>query len=208
MTKETVKLPADLLASYGPLNHLAKQGLLLVNASIIESSYSGPLSCYFVNFSSKRILIGSDDPIAKICFHSINPPQSPKPDNIDEETYAKGLSRDACLYPKSFLNISGLKEEIKETVTKEVSSSIRWGGFFIAFLLLFNTLEPVITKWIWQSGGVVSKTNMDIQVMKDQLDSQKQQLDFERTRLELMEKSRQERYDRLLQLLQAQGKKL
>ena len=43
MTTEAVNIPDDLMATYGQLNRLAQHGVSLINSSIIEPGYSGPL---------------------------------------------------------------------------------------------------------------------------------------------------------------------
>src|SRR5579863_1612840 len=44
MTVERVKIPWDLVGQYGQLFRLAQQGLILMNTSIVEPGYDGPLS--------------------------------------------------------------------------------------------------------------------------------------------------------------------
>jgi deoxycytidine triphosphate deaminase len=44
LTKELVHLPSDLCATYGQLNRLSKKGLMILNTSIVEPGYYGPLS--------------------------------------------------------------------------------------------------------------------------------------------------------------------
>ena len=209
MTEEVVNIPLELLATYGPLNHLAQQGLLLVNASIIEPGYNGPLSCYFVNFSSKAIHLAPGDAIAKICFHKLTkPPKNPKPLVLSRKKYASTLSEAAFSYPKSFLNIGGLEKRVADATTKAVNKSILFGGIFIAVLAFFNTLEPFLNKQIWDKAGVVSNSSRaEIQAMKSQLDLQAKELADERQRMELVDKQRAEHYEKMVLQLQEAGKK-
>ena len=200
MTEEVLNLPSHLLATYGPLNHLAQKGLLLVNASIIEPGYNGPLSCYFVNFSSKAIRIFPGDPIAKICFHTLSrPPKNPAPLIISRDRYAKNLSEAAQSYPRSFLGVGKLEERVAEAATKSVRTSLIWGGVIIGFLLFFSTLEPFINKFVWDRAGVVSTSSRsEIEAIKSQMEKQQQKLDDERQRMELIDKQRQEHYDKMV----------
>ena len=204
MTEEVIDLPANLLATYGPLNHLAQKGLLLVNASIIEPGYNGPLSCYFVNFSSQAIRIAPGDPIAKICFHTLSrPPQNLVSLVLAREEYAKNLSDAAQSYPKSFLGVGKLEERAAAAAAKSIKSSLILGGVIIFLLLAFNTLEPFITKIFWDRAGVISNSSRsEIESMKAQIDKQQQKLDDERQRMELIDKQRQEHYDKMVLQLQ------
>jgi deoxycytidine triphosphate deaminase len=71
ITKEKLNMPKDLCATYGQLNRLANKGLMILNTSIVEPGYSGPLSCVLVNFSSQKHALSPGDPIAKLTFHQI-----------------------------------------------------------------------------------------------------------------------------------------
>src|SRR5579885_2641824 len=44
-TEEHVRMPAHLMGMYTQLNRWARLGLSLMNASLIEPCYEGPLSC-------------------------------------------------------------------------------------------------------------------------------------------------------------------
>jgi deoxycytidine triphosphate deaminase len=71
VTKERLNMPKDLCATYGQLNRLANLGLMILNTSIVEPGYSGPLSCVLVNFSSQKHALAPGDPIAKLTFHQV-----------------------------------------------------------------------------------------------------------------------------------------
>ena len=209
MTEEVINIPPHLFATYGPLNHLAQQGLLLVNPSIIEPGYKGPLSCYFVNFSSQAIRIAPGASITKICFHHLSrPPKNLVSQTISRDDYAQNLSEAAQSYPKSFLGVGKLEERAAEAATKSVRTSITYGGIILGLLLFFNTLEPFINKFLWDRAGVVSNSSRaEIEAIKSQLDKQQQKLDDERQRMELVDKQRQEHYDKMVLELQNAIKK-
>ena len=209
MTEETVNIPAHLLATYSPLNRLARQGLLLINASVIEPGYNGPLSCYFVNFSNKAIAIAPGDSVAKICFYELShPPKHPETLTISSVDYEKSLSDAAQSYPKSFLNVGEVEKRAADAATKSVKTSLIWGGVIIGFLLFFNTLEPFFTKFVWDKSGVISNSSRaEIEGIKAQLDRQQQKLEAERERMELIDKQRQEHYDKMVLEMQNEMKK-
>ena len=62
MTREKVKMPGNLHASYGPLHRHARSGVMLLNPAIVEPHYEGPLSCFFLIFSSTRVQSASQFP--------------------------------------------------------------------------------------------------------------------------------------------------
>src|SRR5262249_39093751 len=92
-TREKVKMPNDLCATYAPLYRLSKQGVMLLNASIVEPGYEGCLSCFLVNFSSERISVAENDPIAKITFLRLSrAPEKLEPESISDQIYEQYLA--------------------------------------------------------------------------------------------------------------------
>ena len=150
MTKERVKMPDLLCANYTPLFRLAKEGILLLNSSLVEPGYEGHLSCFFVNLSSKDFVFSRHQDIAKIVFSKLTKkPANFQPLTITEEEYKTILYEQATKFHESFLNIKGIEDRLVGKTKATVDSSIKWGGLIIGLLLFWSTLEPLISKWIW-----------------------------------------------------------
>lgn len=170
MTNETVKIPADLCASYAPLNRLAKAGIMLLNPAIVEPLYEGRLSCFLVNFSSQKVQIAPDTPISKIIFHGVTAaPGKPKPEKLTDDEYRTQLSKNATLFHRSFLNITGIEERAAEKARGALRSVVISGGVFVAILVAFASFEPLISTWLYEKTGVRSSTQrtQDAQLLKD-----------------------------------------
>jgi deoxycytidine triphosphate deaminase len=149
MTRECLNLPEDLMGQYGQLNSLARHGLLLINASIIEPGYQGPLSCFLVNFSRETVHLYPNEPVAKIHFQRISqssPPSKVLPLIIQPERYQRDLAKSAQQYPISFMDIGGVEERVTERVTKGVSGSIKLGVGLLAVLAFWSALEPLTNR--------------------------------------------------------------
>lgn len=173
MTKEKVKIPLDMYASYSQLDRLARKGLMLVNVSIVEPGYEGPLSCFLVNFSRDSIDLYPEDDIAKICFHKLTKaPANPSALIIQEDSYKRKLVESAKLYPTSFMDIGGVEERIVDRATKSVNQSIKIAVAFIAVLVIWTTLEPLTNKFLWEKLGVKTNTQQ-LEMMKLQQDLEK-----------------------------------
>lgn len=182
MTKESVRMPNNLFATYGQLNGMAQKGLSLINESIVEPGYQGLLSCFLVNFSKNTVHIHPNDPVAKICFHELSEvPRRPAPLTITPEDYRKLLIESAQNYPVSFLDIGGVEKRVEERVsdrvTKGINTSIKFGGAFIAVLVLWTTLEPLTNKFLWEKIGVMSNTQrQEIMQLRQELEKTKNDL--------------------------------
>jgi deoxycytidine triphosphate deaminase len=155
MTQEVINMPDDLCGVYAPLHRLAKQGILLLNASIVEPRYSGPLSCFLVNFSSQAVYLSEGESVTKITFHSLSAkPNNPVPLSISPTKYERDLIQDTSKFTRSFLDVSGIEERASKKAQEGLRKSIALGGVFVAVLLLWASLEPLISGWIWKRQGL------------------------------------------------------
>lgn len=179
MTRERVKMPSDLMATYSQLNHLAQQGLLLINASVVEPGYDGHLSCFFVNFSKNTIDITPDQEIAKLCFYTLtNKLTNVQPYKITPETYRCDLARAARGYPLSFLAIGNIENRITGIVSGSVKESIKFGGIIIALLIFWSFIEPFASKYVFERIGITTATsNQDLVKFQKEVLTNKYELD-------------------------------
>lgn len=178
VTKETINMPDHLMATYSPLNSLARQGLMLLNASVIEPGYRGPLSCILVNMSSQSVCLTIGQRITKAVFYKLSAaPTAPKRLNIDREEYLQSMARSAVRYHRSFLNIEGVVEKAKVAATSAAKQGVVFGGIFLAVLLAFSQMEPFMTKWLREKAGIASASTV--------LEIQMRELELEKLRIEL-----------------------
>jgi deoxycytidine triphosphate deaminase len=175
--QESVKLPADICAFWWQTNSLSRKGLLLMNMSIVEPGYEGPLSCLFVNFSRTSVPISPETTMAKLVFVKLdhvaqvpstgNNLKASDPERIigyDEELHREALSR-----PASFLQIDDkfkrLQEEIIADIEKQaqditernlerfssdIPGAIRQSVGLAAGALAILLLISSITPWVQQ----------------------------------------------------------
>ena len=159
MTREIVKMPARLWASYGPLNRHARRGVMLLNPAIVEPCYEGPLSCFLLNFSSKRVQIARGEPISKILFHELNgAPSKPAPERLDDAKYKVELSKAATLFHRSFLDVTGIEDRAASKARRGLKGWAIGSGVFLAFLVLFSTTEPLTSRFLLERTGIVTTT--------------------------------------------------
>jgi deoxycytidine triphosphate deaminase len=184
LTKERLNMPANLCATYGQLNRLANMGLMILNTSIVEPGYSGPLSCVLVNFSSQRHSLAPGDSIAKVNFHSVQgAPEKLFSQSFGFEEYERLASKNAINLPKSLLDISGVEDRVTKTVQSGVRRSIVLGGVVILVLLLWSQMEGFLSDWIYKRTGImdtkqVVETKMDELLKQQQVKDQKQNDEF------------------------------
>lgn len=178
LTKETIHLPLNIYATYSQLNGLARLGLMLINVSIIEPGYEGRLSCYLVNFSKENAILYPDDDVAKICFHELTgTPQRPAPLTISDSDYQKALVRSAQRYPVSFMDIGNVEKRIVGRATKSVNRSVTIAVGFLAVLALWSSIEPLVSKYMWEKQGVMTNTQrLEVMKLQGELEKMKNEL--------------------------------
>ena len=154
-TKERIKIPLNLSGSYSALDSVAKQGLLLINASIVEPGYEGYLSGVLLNFSSRSFLIKPFMEIVKINFSEVSCNVEDKLHNKEIiEHYTEDLQEKARNYSQTFLNIKEIEDEVAGRTARRAMRSFKLGGWILLFFLAFCTLEPVLYNWIWHDSWV------------------------------------------------------
>jgi len=193
VTAEKLNMPNDLCATYGQLNRLANQGLMILNTSIVEPGYSGPLSCVLVNFSSQRHALAPGDSIAKLTFHQVQgTPESVFPQQFTHETYEPLASKNAINLPSSLLDISGVEERVSQKLATAVKRGIAWGGIAIAVLLFWSQMEGFLSDWIYKRTGFMDtkaqvEKHVDDALKQQQSEYQKQNEELQR-RIEELQK--------------------
>ena len=168
MTRERVKIPSGLCATFSPINRLAQQGILLINGSLVDPGHDAPLGCFIVNFSQQKVRLRCGDHIAKLHFHKL----SDEPTDFEHwyqgtDGYAGDLSKAAVSFAKTFLSIEDLQEKAAVAAHNRVRTSLAIGGGAIVVLAFFSTLAPLFQRYIV---GEVPAAQKNVQVLQDKLD--------------------------------------
>lgn len=171
VTKESLRMPRDLCATYGQLNRLANHGLIILNTSIVEPGYHGPLSCVLVNFSSQKQALAAGESIAKLNFHKLSgTPGSTFQASFDHAAYERIASKNATSLPGSLLDIAGVERRVAEKVGSAIKKSVAFGGLVVVFLLLWAQLEGFMSHWIYDHTGIMTtakQVELQLKAMQD-----------------------------------------
>lgn len=162
-TAEKVKIPITLSASYSALDSVAKCGLLLINASMVEPGYTGYLSGVLLNFSSKSFFIQPNMEIAKINFFEVVGKIENK---LDESiaNYTEMLQEKAQFYTQTFLDIDRIENEVIAKTASSVKKNFIFGGLGLVLILAFCTIEPVLYKYVWHDSWVpLNSTQIELE---------------------------------------------
>lgn len=139
-TLEKVIMPKDVCAFWWQTNRLSRQGLMLVNMSMIEPGYQGPLACLFVNFGNKPVIIDPGSAVAKLVFNYLgDAARRPLQFHPDDASYDRDIVRAAMGTPITFLDVGNIEvsldtkrkeavaaiQEEQEAVKKDLSSDVK-----------------------------------------------------------------------------------
>ncbi|MBV8367949.1 MAG: hypothetical protein JO036_03280 [Candidatus Eremiobacteraeota bacterium] len=147
-TVERVRFPRDLMGMYTQLNRWSLQGLSLMNASLIEPEYEGPLSCQLVNFSNQSLSIKHGVAISKLTFHQVAPATTSRRVVADDAKYDADLSASAAAQPSSFLDIAKVEQRVQSQVTSTVWQVLGIPAAFLGILIGIAAVEPWVTGFI------------------------------------------------------------
>lgn len=162
-TREKIKIPLNVSATYAALDSVAKQGVLLINASMVEPGYEGFLSGVLLNFSSRSFFIRPNMEIVKICFNEVTGGVEGKlQERIDD--YTGQLQIKAQNYTQTFLDVDRIEKDVISKTARQVRKSFVWGGWILLFFLAFCTLEPVLYKYVWHDSWVpLNSTQIELE---------------------------------------------
>lgn len=112
--RESVAMPNDACGLWLQTNTLSRKGLLLINTSLVEPGYCGPLSCHFVNFGKIAVEIYAETALAKLLILKLDvaaaEPFEKAPVRYDE--MIAGLAAQSA---KSFLQVSEISARFEES---------------------------------------------------------------------------------------------
>lgn len=164
-----VKLPPDICAFWWQTYSLSRKGLMLVNMSMVEPGYEGPLACLFVNFGKEPVPVYPDTTMAKMVFVRLERPATqPSKLKFELEEYDREVHDAANIAPTSFLQVAEFAKELtqerdsaielikeraaqeretqvkklQEDAPKAILKSLGWAGLGFVFLVAAVTFVP------------------------------------------------------------------
>jgi deoxycytidine triphosphate deaminase len=150
---QTVRMPRNMCGLWIKTNTLSRQGLMLINSSLVEPGYEGHLSCNFVNFGKAPVYITPDKPIAKLLFFRLDrDAQIPFEQRFPE--YDRTIAETAAQGPSSFLQISDVAASL-------LSEKER------AFADLDRQVADQIAKLADENARLVKEAVIDLKQAKD-----------------------------------------
>lgn len=121
-TSETVDMPDDLCAFWWQTNRLSRLGLMLINMTMVEPGYKGPLACLFANFGQRHVEITRDTVVARLVFFDLNrSAERPFSRRMTPSEYDRALVTSATSAPRKFLDLESLSGDVKRQLDEAVA---------------------------------------------------------------------------------------
>jgi len=176
VSKERIKLPANVCGFATVKTGLSTNGLLALNIGIIDPCYDGPLSSFFVNFSKVDFLISEDEIFLRTHYVTF------KSDNDDCSTIS--VSTDAYIREKknkiagrfgtTFLNVDDIVSVI---IRGYALKALAYVGA-VALVITFCSFLANVGVLTLMRSSILSKTSPDEDV-KRQLKNQTEKSESE-----------------------------
>jgi len=115
VSHEEFRLPPNVTGLATLRTTWTHNGVLALNVGIIDPNWNGPLATAVVNFSDKDFPITKGEPFFRVIFHEHAATSAP---NVTKsrEAYLREISDKSARTPNTFLNLSSLADEVRESV--------------------------------------------------------------------------------------------
>jgi deoxycytidine triphosphate deaminase len=110
--KEEISVPDNCVGMWVQTQTLSRKGLLLLNHSLVEPGYRGPLHAVFVNFGRTKVTINAVTKIAKVVFFELDK-SAENLVKFDTSGYDSLILEISANAPDSFMQLNSLVPSLK-----------------------------------------------------------------------------------------------
>ncbi|MBL8174893.1 MAG: hypothetical protein JNK48_09490 [Bryobacterales bacterium] len=98
---------------------MSRQGLLLLNHTLVEPGYHGPLHAVFVNFGKQKVVLSPVTKIAKVVFFELDK-SAENLVRLNTSDYDDSILRISANAPDSFMQLNSLVPSIKVEAEEQI----------------------------------------------------------------------------------------
>lgn len=110
--KEQISVPNNCVGLWVQTQTLSRKGMLLLNHTLVEPGYRGPLHAVFVNFGKAKVTISPVTKIAKVVFFELDK-GAENLVRFDTSAYDNSILEISANSPDSFMHLSSLAPSLK-----------------------------------------------------------------------------------------------
>ena len=119
LAKEEINVPDNCVGMWVQTQTLSRKGLLLLNHSLVEPGYRGPLHAVFVNFGRAKVPINPVTKIAKVMFFELDK-NADSLVKFDTSAYENLILEISANAPDSFMELSSLVPSLKAEADEHI----------------------------------------------------------------------------------------
>ncbi len=150
ISRESVKLPKNIVGYALTKNGLSNEGILAINIGIIDPGYEGPISSTLINFGKRTYEVTPETSFLRLTFHEINETSKVKPECHTSAMYLKKTKREVLRSSgQKFLNLSELAEEAGQEAFGRFKKLLFLGLPIAALALTLITLCIPLGEHVW-----------------------------------------------------------
>lgn len=118
--KEQIAVPPDAVGIWIQTQSLSRQGLLLLNTTLVEPGYAGPLTAVFVNFGIRNVVLSETAKIAKVMFLRLDCDAKRLVGRVTQPEYDASILQIASNSPKTFLQVEQMLPNLERETGKRI----------------------------------------------------------------------------------------
>lgn len=113
ISKEVVRLPADVIGYVLVKTQLCNEGVLALNIGIVDPGFDGPLQSALINFGKADVPLLTGDVFSRVSFHALSPgAETLRPVVVTHDSARRDVKRHVGQYlAPTFLNIAATADK-------------------------------------------------------------------------------------------------
>jgi deoxycytidine triphosphate deaminase len=163
ISKEWITLPKDICAYAHVKTSLSREGVLAINAGVVDPGWSGPLSSVLLNFGESTYCLRSGDTFIRLTFHKVPDSELSVQSPRSREEYEESIKiKFKKRLTSSFMNIDDAAklgaEKLRANLRLTLFVYIPLAALMLAgltFLVNFGTLK--LANWTTPSEMVLTR---------------------------------------------------
>jgi deoxycytidine triphosphate deaminase len=177
VSRESVKLPKNVLAYAMVKTSLCNEGILPLNIGIVDPGYEGPISATLLNFGKKPFHLSRGRVFLRLTFHECEESRIATVSQIGYKDYLEDRVQKVLNFDETFLN---LKATVETATRHFLTKLIPYASGFALVLALFAFLVTLgvgyVNRGVWSTREDLKSDVMN-ELRHSELDGLKTEVD-------------------------------
>jgi deoxycytidine triphosphate deaminase len=152
VSRETVKVPKNVVGYAMVKTSLCSEGILPLNIGIIDPGYEGPLSATLLNFGKKPFALSRGKVFLRLTFHDCEESEIAKTTSYSYKAYVDDRVQKVLNFDETFLNLKNTAEQATRHVFAKFVPYVSGLAFMLAMFAFLVTLGVgYVNRGVWST---------------------------------------------------------